>query len=329
MDDSDSLLGGQDAKCPPIDALSSPDAIPSFRFSRVLFSDAVEFLFDSTWPLVRDRQLDFSDLRRAWKYYLEREYRQRTEMYGDKTHARLIPAYRVRHDLVMLKEWIGDTEDAEIADAMDQLLANDRRLVPLHRPPLHEEEETRVFSDLLKQARRMLDAILYGEQIDEDIVDLRIGELWDMFGRLPAKDRKRLRGAMEDLGARLSDAKAVMHGDLEPLDSPASTGSYLSEDRNKVGSDAWAKWFDMFQFVAGHREGQAGYDPQNERVASRFKDMGWRWKDGQGIECDPRLAVENPSEVSRRIVEHDDEMPRGEDDLKGIADLYDAFLGAD
>jgi hypothetical protein len=250
-------------------------------------------------------------------------------MYGDKTHARLIPAYRVRHDLVMLKEWIGDTEDAEIADAMDRLLANDRRLVPLHRPPLHEEEETRVFSDLLKQARRMLDAILYGEQIDEDIVDLRIGELWDMFGRLPAKDRKRLRGAMEDLGARLSDAKAVMHGDLEPLDSPASTGSYLSEDRNKVGSDAWAKWFDMFQFVAGHREGQAGYDPQNERVASRFKDMGWRWKDGQGIECDPRLAVENPSEVSRRIVEHDDEMPRGEDDLKGIADLYDAFLGAD
>lgn len=293
---------------------------------RISFPDAVAYIFEKTWPVAKEHPWDFVDCRRAWMYYLEDEYGRRTASYGGRPYNRTVPLYRVKRDLEELLQWLRSTPDDDIMEVMDASLVHDSRLRPLHLPR-EVDADAEVMSDFLKQATMMTDAVLCGEKIDIDAIDLRIADLKQAMGRLsPAKQRK-FKNAYEKVLVKMGDAKEILGGNLEPINADFASDSHIFKDRDKVGSEMWDRWLEMFQFVAGERKGQDGYSPKKERVIQRFRDMGSRIGTDDEVVCEPREVVRDPHAVTEILLERDEERKMTPDDLKGVSEMYDLFLG--
>lgn len=271
--------------------------------------EAMQYLFDQTWPAASQRLTDISDKEDAWKAYLKLRY----SLAYSLSEAANDPATegQLKHDCADILYWIQTTDQADFMLEINTAVMMSQPFGEFEMPQMTEAEQCEErLRDFIEQASHMAMVVLFGEPFSESLLIERMGDVRDAALKVSPGVLAKYEDELVDLAQEMADAAEVISGvrDVLPVyPSMTTTPDSIFYRREVIGSESWRWWLEMYQFALGMRPGQAKYNQDADFVLMDLQD----WPHRKHKEYDPKAAAADPLTAWKEVtgIDYEDRPP--------------------
>lgn len=264
----------------------------------VTIQEALNMLLHATWPIISIRVLPFRDTEMAWKLFIKVNYQM---IYANLLRNGILTQARVEFDVNELVGRIRHMDNDILADNIQASVIACNKEAEVLPPPSDYDMAECILDDFMQQAFAMCNIVIryanrYDPPVTEQIIDMRIKEIGTMLEMESETLGQRFNERYRRIVACGEHAKGIIRGEEEPMDyeSILSWGYQdMITHRNLVDSVAWHWWVGAYQFMAGQREGQDGYDIRRQEELEMFALLAPDAYGQNAIEYDPYDVVKN------------------------------------